>query len=150
MTELGSGKAIDLICTEQAFPEFPDLLFGKATDGTMYFDATSYLQKKSDKNIDGFVQEYGPQIISVLAFNQLDTDDAFITNQKGDILIVPELVYIFLCYAEENFLGYINDRIHEMFVNGFCVSDAYLARTSSDRLSYETLKTMADEKHPVW
>ena len=35
-----SEEAIELTYTEQAFSEIPNLLFGTATDGTHYFDAT--------------------------------------------------------------------------------------------------------------
>ena len=36
----GTGKTIDIKCTEVSLPEFPNLLFGTHFDGSRIFDAT--------------------------------------------------------------------------------------------------------------
>ena len=42
----GTGKIINIKCTEVSLPEFPNLLFGTHFDGSRIFDATYYLQSK--------------------------------------------------------------------------------------------------------
>lgn len=46
----GTGKIINIKCTEVSLPEFPNLLFGTHFDGSRIFDATYYLQSKDPDN----------------------------------------------------------------------------------------------------
>ena len=142
-----SEEAIELTYTEQAFSEIPNLLFGTATDGTHYFDATYYLlQKKDSKTIYDFWEEYASPIRTLLSSNSISDNKAFCLNKDGHVLVVFDLVYLFLSFVEPNFLSYVCDRMNDLFSDGFCVSDTYLLRSYSERLSDELLIHIINER----
>ena len=61
----GTGKIINIKCTEVSLPEFPNLLFGTHFDGSRIFDATYYLQSKDPYNklsIEDFFHKFDFQI----------------------------------------------------------------------------------------
>ena len=64
----GTGKIINIKCTEVSLPEFPDLLFGTHFDGSRIFDATYYLQSKDPDNklsIEDFFHKFDFQIKAI-------------------------------------------------------------------------------------
>ena len=138
-------KTIEIKCTEHAFSEFPELLYGSASDGTIYFDATLYLQNKN-KTIYDFWDEYQSPVKSLLSVNSIPLENAFVLNQDDHVLIMFDLVYLFLCFVEPEFVSYVCDRINELFVSGFCISDTCLLRATSERLSNEILKNIINER----
>lgn len=146
MSVKNSEKTTKLTCTEHIFSEFPDLLYGTTTDGITYIDATSYLQTKNHKTIEDFWTQYRCPIESLLSENSIELKDAFVTNQDDHVLIILDLVFLFLSFVEPGFISYVCDRINELFTDGFSVSDTYLFRMSSERLSNKILKTIIDER----
>ena len=108
MTLKPSGKPINTKCNEQAFPEFPDLLFGATTDNGSVFDATSYLQNNS-LTVDDFLQTCGFQIQALIKSYELDENKCLFINTDGHILIDGSLVYLFLSFVEPDFLAYMCD-----------------------------------------
>ena len=64
----GTGKIINIKCTEVSLPEFPNLLFGTHFDGSRIFDATYYLQSKDPDNklsIEDFFHKFDFQIKAI-------------------------------------------------------------------------------------
>lgn len=140
------ANGIDLTCTEQSIPEFPNLLFGTEIEsGRPYFDATAYLQKQApDKNIQLFFTQYRKPIESLCeAYNILYVNFCKI-NKSGHFLIDGNFVYLFIAFVEPQFLGYMCDRIHELFSEGVVVSDTYLLKTARERLPQELLNAIND------
>lgn len=141
-----SGKLIENItCTEQAFPEFPELLFGTDIDKSVqYFDASDYITKQglSNYGAEGFFKNYFHIISALVNAYGLDKDKVCVVNQEGHTLINSNLVYLFLCYTNPDFVGHVNDRIHELFRKGFCVSDSYLYNQCKERMSDDILSTI--------
>lgn len=41
-------KLVTTLCGEIRYKEFPDLLFGKSCDNSIYFDSTHYIQANGD------------------------------------------------------------------------------------------------------
>lgn len=145
MPKFPSGKRVEnIICTEQAFPEFPNLLFGTSIDKrTQYFDATDYLNKQGLTlySADDFLSAYFHPISALVTAYELEKDKVCIYNVDGHLLMDSNLVYLFISYTNPDFLAHINDRVHDLFTNGFCVSDTYLYRTVKVRLSPEIFNT---------
>lgn len=138
-----SGKPISTKCTEQAFPEFPELLFGATTDNGSVFDATSYLLK-NPLTVDDFLQTCGFQIEALIKSYELDENKCFFINTDGHILIDGSLVYLFLSFVEPDFLAYMCDRCHDLFTDGIAVSDSYLLEHACVRLDRESINMIKD------
>lgn len=141
--QLGKSE-IKLNCTEQALSEFPNLLFGTQTEsGKDFFDATVYLQKSlSQKTVKAFFAEYAKPVEALCEAYDIAPDRACLINQQGHFLIDGNLTYLFIAFVEPNFLGYICDRIHELFTYGVTVSDTYLLQATKERLSPEVIKAI--------
>lgn len=144
MPKFPSGKHVENIqCSEQAFPEFPDLLFGTSIDKRIqYFDATDYLQKQglSMYSVEDFLSAYYHPISALVSAYELEKNKVCIYNVEGHTLLDSNLVYLFISYLNPDFLAHLNDRAHELFRTGFCVSDSYLYRMAKTRLMPEILK----------
>lgn len=152
MSKIPSGKRVENIqCTEQAFPEFPDLLFGISIDNsTQYFDATGYLNKRglSLYSAETFLTAYYHPISALITAYDLDINKVCIFDTQGHFLINSNLVYLFISYTNPDFLAHLNDRAHELFSNGFCVSDSYLYRLAKTRFTPEVFNLGDDGADP--
>ena len=139
MTFKPSGKPLNIQCKEQAFPEFPELLFGTTTDNGSVFDATSYLQS-NQLTVDDFL---------LIKSYELDENKCMFINNDGHILIDGSLVYLFLSFVEPDFLAYMCDRCHDLFTNGVAVSDSYILEHAFMRLDEKSINKIKDngKKH---
>ncbi len=142
---------IQLRCTEPAIHEFPNLLFGTQIDtGTVYFDATSYLQKiASDKLVKNFFIEYRHPIDALCGAYNIPSKDVCKLNEQGHYLIDGNFVYLFLSFVDPDFLGYICDRMNDLFANGIVVSDSYIASMAKYRLTKEVLLKLAKDERII-
>lgn len=143
MTFKPSGKPIALKCTEQALPEFPELLFGTTTDNGSVFDATSYLHNSS-LTVDDFLQTCEFQIKALIKSYELDENKCIFINTEGHILIEGSFVCLFLSFVEPDFLAYMCDRCYDLFTNGVAVSDSYLLEHAYARLDKESINKIKD------
>lgn len=143
-----TGKPLQLTCSEQAFPEFPDLLFGSAIDNSVsFFDATAYLQSKGlSLQVTDFFQKYEVLIKSLMCSYGMDENQICRLNHEGHYLIDGNLAYLFISFVEPDFLAYMCDRIHELFSYGFCISDTYLVHTAKSRLTKNVLETIIENE----
>lgn len=141
-----SGKQTQIIPSEQAFPEFPDLLYGTTTEGVPYFDAQAYLKKhKPSASVEDFFTQYEIQIKALIDAYEINEEDICVLSKESQILIDGSLVYLFIAFVDPTFLAFMCDRIHEMFSTGVCVSDSYLLGKSQQRLGKEILQAMINE-----
>lgn len=143
-----SGKPFDIECTEQAFPEFPELLFGTHhTTSTAFFDATAYLKSKGlSLTIQDFFRQYEAPIKKLQVSYNMDDECICIIDKNGHFLIDGNLSYLFISFVEPDFLAYMCDRIHELFSNGVCVSDTYLFSAAKNRLTKDILETILENE----
>ncbi len=142
-----SGRQMQIIASEQAFPEFPDLLYGTTSEGISFFDAQAYLQKhKPSSSVEDFFTQYEVPIRSLMDAYGIEDEKVCVISKDSHTLVDSSLVYLFIAFVEPNFLAYMCDRIQEMFSSGICVSDQYLYNKSRARLSKEVIQTMNDEK----
>lgn len=148
MPVLIPGKQTRISPTEHAFPEFPDLLFGTTTEGISVFDATDYLQKhKPSATVMDFFQQYEAPIDALINAYDIKEENICMLSKEGGILIDGSLVYLFIAFVNPDFLAYICDRMHELFNNGFCVSDSYLYEISPKRLGKEIIEAMSNDQN---
>lgn len=149
MLKKQSGRRIENItCTEQAFPEFPHLLFGDNTDKSIqYFDASEYLNK-SGLNLysaEDFLTAYSHPIGALVNAYELDPKKVCIENTEGHILIDSSLVYLFISYTNSDFLAYINSRIDELLRDGIAISDHHLLKMAKERIPDEVFLGIDNE-----
>ena len=143
-----SGKPIDLKCTELAIPEFPDVLFGTSSENGIFFDATAYIQKKQPSlSVNDFFKDYKAQIESLCNVYQIENkDDICKLNTEGHILIDGTFLYLFISFVEPNFLAYMCERIDNLFINGFCVSDTLIRNLAQHRLPKNVLEEILKDE----
>lgn len=145
MLNIKSASPIKLTCKELGLAEFPDLLFGNTSDST-YFDATDYLQKKDPTlTVPDFLKQYENQILSLMQTHDMKDSDVCKINSAGHFLIESNFVYLFISFVEQDFLAYMCERIHELFTDGFCVSDTYILKAADSRLTPEILNTIKSD-----
>lgn len=145
MLNIKSASPIKLTCKELGLAEFPDLLFGNTSDST-YFDATDYLQKKDPTlTVPDFLKQYENQILSLMQTYNMKDSDVCKINSAGHFLIESNFVYLFISFVEQDFLAYMCERIHELFTDGFCVSDTYILKAADSRLTPEILNTIKSD-----
>lgn len=142
-----AGKVTDIKCTERLIPEFPDLLFGKQSDGnSMYLDISAYAKSKglSSSVADDFLKAYEKPIEDLVLQLQLPEAKVCSMNTEGHVLIDGSLVYLFISFVEPRFLLYMCDRMDELFTVGITVSDTYLAKNTLRRIPLEVLNQAKD------
>lgn len=143
-----TGKAINIKCTEQLFPEFPELLFGRQPEGSvMYFDASAYTKSKglSSSAVDKFLSSYEAPIDAIVKTLQIPDNEACRINTEGHVLLESSVLYLFLSFIDPRFLLYIIDRMDELFATGVAVSDAYLVRKTRARIPLEVLQQLEND-----
>lgn len=140
----GKGE-IKLICQEQPFPEFPNLLFGKDNNNCSYFDATIYLSKLTEPlPIQAFFNKYKYQIKTLSDTYNIKQEQICLINEEGHYLIDGTFVFLFIAFTEPDFLAYMCDRIYELFTHGVSVSDTYLVSAARTRLSKKVIDALSD------
>jgi hypothetical protein len=122
-----SGKNIDIICNEQAIPEFPEMLFGTSPENGTFFDATVYIQKKQPSlKISDFFKDYKALIDSLCKVYQIESKEICRLNNEGHLLIDGNFLYLFISFVEPEFLAYMCEQINTLFIAGICVSDTQI------------------------
>ena len=141
------GKPFEIVCKEQSLPEFPGLLFGVSSDNAlMYFNASAYLRSiGSDLKIADFLSSYDPLIKAIQQVYSIKDDEVCRLDMEGNYLIEVDFIYLYICFTDHQFAGYITERLNDLFSNGVAVSDSYLWQEARARLSGGTLKQMLDE-----
>lgn len=143
-----SGKQTQIIPSEQAFPEFPDLLYGTTPEGVSVFDAQAYLKKhKPSATVEDFFTQYEIQIQALVDAYEINEDNICVLSKESHLLIDGSLVYLFIAFVDPTFLAFMCDRIHELFSEGLCVSDSYLLGKSQQRLGKEILQAVINEQN---
>lgn len=141
----GTGKVVDIKCTEVAIPEFPNLLFGTHFDGSRYFDATTYLTKtcpNQQLSVEDFFKHFDYQIKSIAKAYELPAERLVLINTEGHQLIDGCLCYPFLSYVDFQFGAYINEVIDELFAEGIVLSDTYIIKQAQKRITPQLAKTL--------
>ena len=124
------------------YPEFPELLFASDKEDTLYFDATLYIEHKGDlakHSPANFARKFSFWFESAKEIYDINT--TIVTDDvTGHVLIDDSLALLFVCYRDPQFSMYILERISEMLLNGFVLSDTCITQMARDRLNLNNLK----------
>lgn len=145
----GTGKIVNVKCTETPLPEFPALLFGTHFDGRRFFDATTYLTAKAlarSLNVEDFFNKFDFQIRAIANTYSLAWEHLVVINNEGHQLINGCLCYPFLSYVDPQFCTYCNEVVDELFTTGLVVSDTHLISLVKKRLTPELLNQIWDDE----
>lgn len=144
MTNFISGKAQDIICKEHSLPEFPDMLFGTSNEnGLVYFNASAYLKSKGhDLKLTDFLNAYLAPIRALQESYSCKDEEVCVLNKEGDFLIEVDFIYLFICFTDHQFMGYINERLNDLFSTGVTVSDSYLFESCKNRFTSDVIASM--------
>lgn len=145
------SKVISLHCIVK-YHEFPELLFGESEEGYLYFDASQYIILK------GNIKQHTIQEFRI-AFNiwsdilckiyEINPDNLIIKDTNtGHVFIEESMAFLFIAYIDPYFGVYILERMNELFLNGFTLSDTALLFLTKERFNEDVLNPMdnQDEK----
>ena len=108
-----------------------------------YFDATHFLLHKGDPqrhNIRHFEAQFSLWKQAACSAYQICADDVIVKERdSGHILIDESLALLFVVYTDPAFGVYLLERISEMLLNGFVLSDSAIIVQARLRLTKETL-----------
>ena len=132
------------------FGEFPELLFGKSVNGTLYFDATLYIELKSDSTkhspID-FARKFSFWFENLQKHYDIPDREMMITDeQNGHILIDECMALLFVAYIDPAFGAYMIERISELLLDGFVVSDTRIIAMVRNRLTKESITNLIEDE----
>lgn len=132
------------------YPELPDLLFGHVI-GVDVFNATKFLELRNADlevfTVDDF-KDRNKSLINYYAdkLKINDSNELFLVDDNGDTMMHAYLAFAFVAYVDPNFSIYMHDRMHELFTNGFLVSDNYLVVSAKQRLPKKVLNQLAEKE----
>lgn len=137
-------KAKLIPCRLIRYKEFPELLFGKSEDnGQVYFDATHFIRSRGDEcrhNVQEFRIAFHHWITALTEIYAISNEDLILREaSSGHILIDECLALLFVVYIDSSFGAYILERISELLIDGFSVSDTWLVEAAGIRFTSEEL-----------
>lgn len=126
------------------FREFPELLFGESPDnGSVYFDATHFIRSQGDErrhNVQEFRIAFHHWITALSNMYSIESENLVIRDESSGHLLIDEcLALLFVVYIEPDFGAYMLERISELLVDGFSVSDSWLVMAAGNRFTIEEL-----------
>lgn len=125
------------------YGEFPDVLFGKTENGGLYFDSTHYIAKKGDKSkhsIEDFTQKFKHWIEAVCKVYRISPDEVIIIDEATQHVLIDEtLALLFIAYVDMDFCIYMIERVSELQLNGFALSDTCIMDMLKERFSTDFL-----------
>lgn len=132
------------------FGEFPELLFGESVNGTIYFDASLYIELKGDATkhspID-FARKFSFWFESLQTYYEIPDGEIMTTDETtGHVLIDESLALLFVTYIDPAFGGYMVERVSELLLDGVVISDTRILAMVRNRLSKESLTNLIQEK----
>lgn len=134
---------------QEKMVQFPQLNFYTSEDGSIYFDATYYLEAKAlceTYSVEKFRSEFAAWIIPAQKVYGINPDDMFILDtQTGHALIDESLALLFIAYTDELYRVVLLERMSEMEIAGVTVSDTQLTYMLRTRYTKEgVMKIMMD------
>lgn len=139
----GTMKIKQCTHTAKRYEEFPELLFATAADGMQYFDATHFLLRKGDPqrhNTRHFEALFTLWKQAACSAYEIRADEVIVKDRdSGHILIDESLALLFVVYIDPAFGVYLLERMSEMLLNGYVLSDSAIIIQARLRLTKETL-----------
>lgn len=126
------------------YREFPELLFGATSENEpVYFDATHFIRSRGDErrhNVQEFRITFHHWITALSELYKIDKEDLIVREESSGHLLIDEcLSLLFVVYIDPAFGAYMLERISEVLIDGFTVSDTWLALAAGHRFTIEEL-----------
>ena len=131
-------------CRTIRYREFPELLFGESPNsGSTYFDATHFIRSRGDEhrhNVKEFRIAFHHWITTLANMYSIEKEALVICDETSGHLLIDEcLALLFVVYVDPDFGVYILERISELLIDGFSVSDSWLVMAAGNRFTIEEL-----------
>lgn len=131
------------------YMEFPELLFGISENGTVYFDATLYIELKGNNNnspID-FARKFSFWFEKIKLVYELPDSELIITDETTEHVLIDEsLALLFVAYIDPCFAVYMLERLSELLLDGVVISDTMITHVVKNRLTKESLTKLFEEQ----
>jgi len=122
---------------EATYKELPGLLFSNIGSNRV-FNAEHFIESLGEAGkgltVQGYLEEREKQIDFVCERLEIDKKHIHLKLEGQPSMISAILGFDFACWAVPSLLFYSYERLHEVFINGFTVSDRYLSEASDARL----------------
>ncbi len=124
------------------YREFPELLFASDSKNRLYFDATQYVEQKGDVTkhspID-FARTHTSWINAICKSYDVDEETIIVTDHTTEHILIDEsLALLFVAYIDPEFGVHILERMSEMLLNGFVLSDSCISQIAGERINLKT------------
>ena len=131
-------------CRTIRYREFPELLFGESPNsGSTYFDATHFIRSRGDEhrhNVKEFRIAFHHWITTLTNMYSIEKESLVICDETSGHLLIDEcLALLFVVYVDPDFGVYILERVSELLIDGFSVSDSWLVMAAGNRFTIEEL-----------
>ena len=131
-------------CRTIRYREFPELLFGESPNsGSTYFDATHFIRSRGDEhrhNVKEFRIAFQHWITTLTNMYSIEKEALIICDETSGHLLIDEcLALLFVVYVDPDFGVYILERVSEILIDGFSVSDSWLVMAAGNRFTIEEL-----------
>ena len=131
-------------CRTIRYREFPELLFGESPNsGSTYFDATHFIRSRGDEhrhNVKEFRIAFHHWITTLTNMYNIEKESLVIRDETSGHLLIDEcLALLFVVYVDPDFGVYILERVSELLIDGFSVSDSWLVMAAGNRFTIEEL-----------
>ena len=131
-------------CRTIRYREFPELLFGESPNsGSTYFDATHFIRSRGDEhrhNVKEFRIAFHHWITTLTNMYSIEKEALVIRDETSGHLLIDEcLALLFVVYVDPDFGVYILERVSELLIDGFSVSDSWLVMAAGNRFTIEEL-----------
>ena len=131
-------------CRTIRYREFPELLFGESPNsGSTYFDATHFIRSRGDErrhNVKEFRIAFHHWITTLTNMYDIEKEALVIRDETSGHLLIDEcLALLFVVYVDPDFGVYILERVSEILIDGFSVSDSWLVMAAGNRFTIEEL-----------
>lgn len=113
-------------CTEDKFPDIPDLKFYRTDADIYYFDATHFIQKAplhEKLSVENFRKVFSYLISALTEASGIDEADLYIRDDSGKEFLEESLAMLFLSYVDRWFGPYLIERMEELIRFGFSIND---------------------------
>lgn len=132
------------------YMEFPELLFGTSENGTVYFDATLYIELKGNNHKNSpidFARKFSFWFETVKQVYELQDGELIITDEMTEHILIDEsLALLFVAYVDPDFAVYMLERVSELLLDGVVLSDTHIAQLIRNRLTKDFLTKLIEEQ----
>lgn len=125
------GKKHIKMVDAQIYPELPGILVTELDNGLRVFDADKFLEMaKEALPIADYLENRSKVIAEYARLMKIPVDQMVLQSPNKPTLINAALALDFACWVYPTLMIFTFERLHEIFIDGFSVSNRYLGEAS--------------------